>query len=495
MSEAPSSSPIHSAPGYGYLRWWLQVSAMLLVIVELCWILPWFAMVTQITQTAALPVAGLVLGGIMLAAYGLGVAMEELRLLKNVQLVGMGLLLIGSLALAENILLDQPFGGVMSGLALLDPGAVLVLFFVIWMWWRGISLSRGAIHPTVAWRRFELGLLFFIAYIFIASRTGFIVPSLSVFALFLFAGLLATIFARVAYVGSVKGMRRNPFDLRWSLSVTGILSAVVLLATVASGLLSGQRGLLLDALGEAIKFLIAVAIFVLSIPGLAVSYVLTPIVPWLKTILARPEAGTPPEYPLENLAPAFPLQREVVDLPLVFQTILFWGLVLLLIALLILRVRRSMAGRRAEGVQQPESLLHEGEARKLLQKAFQDVLESLAGRLRPVRKAITAARIRRIYAQLLELCAELGHPRLPQQTPIEFLPEMGEIFTDQAEALDILTNAYVRVRYGELPETDEEMGIIEKAWQDIEAAGRRLRRAGMGKLRTAEVKDWERTGT
>jgi len=495
MRNASISSPPLVVPAQVYLRWWSQVSAALLVVVELCWILPWFKMVTQITTTASLAVTGVVLGGIMLAAYGLGVAMEEMRLLKNVQLAGMGLFLVGSLVLAENVLLDRPFSGVMSGLALLDPGAVLILFFVIWMWWRGISLSRGAIHPIIAWRRFELGLLFFIAFVFIASRAGFGVPGLFVFFLFLFAGLLAVIFARVSYVGLAKGMHKNPFDLRWSLSVVGVLGATVLLATIAGGLLSGQQGLLFNALGEALKFMIAVAIFVLSIPGLLVSYFFVPIIPWLKSLVSRPGEAVLPEYPIENLAQAFDPQRQVVNLPLVLQTILFWGIILLLVVVLIMRVRKSMAGKRRDEAQEPESLLHEGEARKLLQKALQDALEGLAGRLRPVRKAIIAARIRRIYAQMLELCAALGRPRLPQQTPLEFLPEMGEIFTDQVEALNTITTAYVRVRYGELPETDEEIDQIEQAWQEIEAKGRQLKRAGVGRLKTADVKEWERSGT
>ncbi len=29
------------------LRWWPHISAVLLVIVEMCWILPWFQMMTQ----------------------------------------------------------------------------------------------------------------------------------------------------------------------------------------------------------------------------------------------------------------------------------------------------------------------------------------------------------------------------------------------------------------------------------------------------------------
>ena len=73
------------------LRWWPQLAVFLLVIVELCWILPWFRMVMQVTFAAPVWVATLVLGGIMLAAYGLGQAMEVLRLMKNIQLAGFGI--------------------------------------------------------------------------------------------------------------------------------------------------------------------------------------------------------------------------------------------------------------------------------------------------------------------------------------------------------------------------------------------------------------------
>jgi hypothetical protein len=129
-----------------------------------------------------------------------------------------------------------------------------------------------------------------------------------------------------------------------------------------------------------------------------------------------------------------------------------------------------------------------------MRKAFQDALDGLGARLRPVRRAIIAARIRRIYIQLIELCEALGLPRLPQQTPQEFLPVMGELFTAQIDDLGLLTLAYERVRYGELPEKQAETDAIEQAWQRIQEEGRQLKKSGAGKLKTAKTEEIERKG-
>jgi len=371
---------------------------------------------------------------------------------------------------------------------------VLVLFFVIWMWWRGVSLSRGVIRPMTAWRRFELGLLFFMGYIFIAARVGFYTPGLEIFILFLFSGLLAVIFARVSYVGLTRGVRKNPFDLRWMLSVVGILGATVTLAAFAGGLLSGQYRMLLDFLAEAVKFLIAVGIFVLSLPGLLISYLLGPFMPWLRNMFNAAQQTPTPEYPIEFAYPALNIQEQPQNLPLIFQTLCFWGLILLLIVALFLRVRKAMESRRDLDLPSPDSLLHPGEARKLLRKVLQDAIDDFAARLRPAHRLIAAARIRRIYAQLMDLCNDLNKPRQPHQTPTEFLPDMGELFTAYSVDLQIITEAYVRVRYGELPETSEEIAGIELAWHRIQMEGKRLKRAGIGKLKTVEIKEVERSG-
>lgn len=107
---------------------------------------------------------------------------------------------------------------------------------------------------------------------------------------------------------------------------------------------------------------------------------------------------------------------------------------------------------------------------------------------------IAAARICRIYTQLMDLCQELNFPRPKSTTPYEFLPELGELFISLTEDFRVITEAYVRVRYGEFPENKAEIDVVESAWQRVLEEGQRMKRAGVGKLQTAEVKEIERGG-
>ncbi len=88
----------------------------------------------------------------------------------------------------------------------------------------------------------------------------------------------------------------------------------------------------------------------------------------------------------------------------------------------------------------------------------------------------------------------MNYPRLPQRTPYEFLPEMGELFSKNHEDLNTITEAYLHVRYGELPETREDLEAVETAWSRLQAAGSDLKRLGASKLKRAEVQEVERHG-
>jgi hypothetical protein len=222
---------------------------------------------------------------------------------------------------------------------------------------------------------------------------------------------------------------------------------------------------------------------------------LGPFFPWLRELLARRPAPTPPAAPIGG-SPLFPVgaDRTIQPISLSFQSFFFWGLILLLVIILYLRMRRRAISLPRDAQDEPESLLKRGEARKLLRKALQDAIGNLAAALRPIRKAIIAARIRRIYTQLLDLCRDLQRPRPAAKTPLEFLPDMGELFTTLAPELDLITQTYVRVRYGETPETSAEVEAVEAAWRLVNAEGQRLKRAGQGKLKTVEVRGVERPG-
>ncbi len=494
MKAFTNAAALNSPSASRSWRLWPQVSALLLVMVEMCWLIPWYRAVMRISYVASIARAALVLGGIMLACYALVVGMEHLRLLRNVQLAAVAVLLAGSVLLGEYLLLNQAAISAVDGLLTLAPGAVLTLFAIIWCWWRGISLGREAIRPMIAWRRFEVGLLLFIAYILILGRMGGEIPGLGWFVFFLFTGFLAVIFARVSYVGISRGAWKNPFDRRWLVSTVLILGVNIVLAAVLGSLLTGQYALLLEWLDEGLKLFIGAAVFVLSLPGLLLSYLLGPIMPWLRQFLS-PRSQTLDELdPSNTLYPLPEVRIEEFVISPGAQAVIFWAIILTIVVLLFLRAQRGLGRTRRWDMDEPESLLKSGDARKLLNQALLDAVDGLADRLRPKQRRLAAARVRRIYAELLDLCNELGRPRSAGRTPLEFLPEMGEMFSAFGADLNMLTQAYLKVRYGELPETQAEVDDVEQAWQRLQEEGERLKRSGMGKLQTAEHIEVQRTG-
>jgi hypothetical protein len=488
VPQTLSPSPVSSH------RWWRQLSAVLLILVELFWVLPWYQMVIQISHGASILRAGLVLGGVMAAGLVITQLMERLRLLQGVQLGVLILVLVSSVLLAENLLLEAPALLVMNGLVELDPGAILVLFATLWIWWRGISLAREPVRPMVAWRRFETGLLLFMAYLFIVFRQGTPSPGLAWFIGFLFVGFMAVVFARVSYVGITRGVTKNPFDRRWLASTTAILGGAVLAAALLGGVLTGQYRMLLDVSVEVLRMLFGVAMFFISLPGLLLGMLLGPLGPWLMRLFSK--ATPSPTVPVEGLsAYAAPVMeaRSAVLSPWL-QAGCFWGVIILIVGVLILRVRQRLMLKTFSESEAPESLLKQGEARQLLRKIVQDALDDLVARLKPEQRILAAAQVRRIYIHLMDLCADLNRPRPAGRTPLEFLPDMGEIFSELHAELAIITHAYIRVRYGQYPETQQEIDEVEAAWKLLSEEGERLKKAGWGKLQTVEVKEIERQG-
>ena len=93
-------------------------------------------------------------------------------------------------------------------------------------------------------------------------------------------------------------------------------------------------------------------------------------------------------------------------------------------------------------------------------------------RLRHASRLFSAARIRRIYANLMRLCTKLGYARPVSVTPIEFLPRLQELFPENVHDLQVITDAYLVVRYGELPESLDQVENVLEAWKNISAVGK-----------------------
>jgi hypothetical protein len=80
----------------------------------------------------------------------------------------------------------------------------------------------------------------------------------------------------------------------------------------------------------------------------------------------------------------------------------------------------------------------------------------------------TAISIRRIYWQMCRAAAGAGYPRLETETPYEYLASLAQVWPTQTADAQLITRAYVKIRYGELPESEAEVNDIRTAWRRLE---------------------------
>jgi hypothetical protein len=61
-----------------------------------------------------------------------------------------------------------------------------------------------------------------------------------------------------------------------------------------------------------------------------------------------------------------------------------------------------------------------------------------------------------------------GYPRSTTETPYEYLDTLTKVWPSNTGDAQLITAAYVKIRYGELPETQSELDEIKAAWQRLE---------------------------
>ncbi len=80
----------------------------------------------------------------------------------------------------------------------------------------------------------------------------------------------------------------------------------------------------------------------------------------------------------------------------------------------------------------------------------------------------TAASIRSIYQQMCQAAASVGYARSDTETPYEYLDTLAKVWPDDRPQSMLITEAYIRIRYGEIPETKDELEEIQEAWRMLE---------------------------
>lgn len=376
-------------------------------------------------------------------------------------------------------LLNRPFRA-FNDVRGLIPDEFLVIVIVLIVFWRGLSLATKYIDPRSVRRNFYLGLGMFTAFIFINTLVTGESPGFMLY-LFFISALLALGSARIFTITQLRGGVSNPFDLRWFLGIFVSTLVIVGLAGLIAWFFS-ERSYIVGGIGTMILGVFAVIMLAL----------VSPLIILLQRIpAAMPNvSGTVDNFieVLENLRDTFSGIANnlfgLINIPilinwiLLLKPILLWGFVIVVAFVILYSISRWLLNERYGDQDELESIIEPGDLLKLFRQAFRKRLDDLAQafrgrtRLRPGQRWLAAAKIRRIYARLMDLSRKLGKSRPPAHTPLEFLPVLEDLFPEGKEEVDTITQAYMRIRYGELPETSQEVEMVQSAWEQVNTLGK-----------------------
>jgi len=350
-----------------------------------------------------------------------------------------------------------------------------IFLMVAFMWWRGISLvGRHVDIAEIGFRmRFEILLLF----ILVAVIAGSLLPwSVTPFILlFFFTSLLAIVITRVEQLELSRIGHSFPITFHWLLIVSGAAAMITFTTGILAGVLSndsvttsvGWFSPVWQALGH-------MGIVVVAI----ISYLIMPLfilIGWLLGLFVG-AFGSAFEGGLDSLdmlsqAPfAEQLPEELMEatessiqFPRQLLTILIMFFVVLFIALALGRLGRSLRRASSAEIQTADPLPGYGSLPR------PGLGQRILDRFGALRRWRAAASIRHLYRQMCTTAADYGYPRSESETPYEYLQTLSQAWPAGEEDTKLITEAYVRVHYGELPENKEELTEIEAAWKRLES--------------------------
>jgi hypothetical protein len=485
-SNIPSTFNIQRLP------LWQVFTVLALLLMDLSWITAGYTLLAGKLLDLHAGKVFMVFGAIYLATYLIASTLQFLELDDRIiQVLLLTVVIFGLFWAASNLIyFEEPLNfarvigrylGSFGSLSVLFKSEFLLTIVVIYLWRRGLSIARYAVGPRFIRRAFKGGVLVLMVTGIVAAGLGRGFPSLES-ALFLFSSLIAMGGARLSSLSHMRGGKGIPFEREWVVGLT--LLAIGLLAFAGGvGLLAGgPLSLWIDDLLSIVgRFVSRVLLLILGpliyLLGSALAWFIRFIESFFQGLQADPiemTTATSMQEAIESLEEIqgvtwAPQLGSILStaLAIVSVSFLFW--------IILYTVRKYRRGQLTQGPQEVERIRLSGSVvdylRALLQGRAKRAIEGISS-LNPAERFIAATRIRRIYAGLLKLSARLGEPRSPSDTPLEFMETLEKILPDSQEELATITHAYLRVRYGELPEKRGQIEEVESAWERVRKRGR-----------------------
>jgi hypothetical protein len=364
---------------------------------------------------------------------------------------------------------------------------IMTLITVVWVWWRALQIPKESEVARYYFRQFQVGLIVVIAISLLAGHVG-LGPAFVPWVLwFFFWGMLSIALNRLDDIAREQrvavGRYWLPIALAISLLIVG--GGLLMSAVFARGALDVMRSLF-ASIGPLLQLAATAVAFPIGLLVEALIIILRPILqPLLSLVIAVTSALSSISSPLVGLVNE--AQRRIVQFPAPLKEALRWATVIMILGVTLmalafaLRRRLVAAPGDADGLH--ESVFSASELAAGLYTAWQRLLRRLqrpplpaaARTPAPLSEEERAAySIRQIYARLLALAAGRGQPRPAAVTPCEFLGRLVALLPDCEPDLAVITDAYVRARYGSGGSGVADLTSAQQAWQRVKAAGARL---------------------
>lgn len=349
-----------------------------------------------------------------------------------------------------------------------------VFVVIVFVWWRGIRLAVRQPELNNAGLRLRLGGLI-VAPLIIWFSYSFLTVSIVPFVLLFFLAALSVVtLVRAENIEQEQRGTSSTLNARWFAIVAGAAALIVLAGGVGAALLSGNSLpillMWLSPLWHALQFggtVVGVILFELTYP---LFRVLAVVMAHVGELLVQALSGVATGLRQAGLLGELPTAPELQQTPaatgaageLAGKTatgLIMLGLILL-VGLALARVyqQANVAARTTSPSRATSDADEPGPGRRLLERL---------GLLRGWR---AAASIRRIYQLMCRAAAAAGYPRMEAQTPYEYLPTLAQVWPDHLPEARVITESFIRIRYGEFPESGAELEAIRAAWRRLEAA-------------------------
>ncbi len=343
---------------------------------------------------------------------------------------------------------------------------------VVFVWWRGLRLIGKSFSINSAGRRLRVGALL-IAPLIIAMSINYLPWSIVPFILlFFFVSLTAVALARVEEIEKQQSGLSASINPKWLLSVGFAALLLVLAGAFSTFIVSGQTMLaiakFLDPLQRAI-YMGGIVVFdtvfsllepILRFLSLFIEFLVGLLTPFMIQVLEAPPVPIDNSFLLTPQATATVEIEDGVNSGIKTINILLMIAMMLAVTLALGRVYRKaeFAARDSEA------------ATKTTARSSPPRLnfgQRLLNRLGLLHGWRTAASIRRIYQNMCRAAAINGYARADAETPFEYLATLSKAWPENQADTRLITETYVKIRYGELPESSEELEALRAGLETI----------------------------